>query len=104
MITHLPFIKFHLYLKFIEKSKNLNNFCVFFFCNEFINYIHRPEVYAKFLDAFHFPCFVIPEAAQFTTKKPMYEASQMNNCKLKLDIGENLDKYNNIWQDIRYTD
>jgi len=72
--------------------------------NEFINYIHRPEVYAKFLDAFHFPCFVIPEAAQFTTKKPMYEASQMNNCKLKLDIGENLDKYNNIWQDIRYTD
>ena len=72
--------------------------------NEFINYIHRPEVYAKFLDAFSFPCFVVPEAAQYTTTKPMYDASQMNNCKLKLDIGENLDKYNNAWQEIRFTD
>ncbi|MGI5070925.1 extracellular solute-binding protein [Treponema pectinovorum] len=70
--------------------------------NEFINYIHRPEVYAKFLDAFHFPCFVIPDAAQFTKKVPMYDASQMNNCVLKMDIGEGLDKYNNIWQEIRF--
>ncbi len=72
--------------------------------NEFINYIHRPEVYAKFLDAFNFPCFVVPEAAQFTQAKPMYDAEQMNKCVLKLDVGENLDKYNTIWQDIRYTE
>ena len=72
--------------------------------NEFINYIHRPEVYAKFLDAFNFPCFVIPAAAEFTTKKPMYDASQMNNCVLKEDIAEGLDKYNTIWQDIRFSE
>lgn len=72
--------------------------------NEFINYIHRPEVYAKFLDAFNFPCFVIPEAEQYMTSKPMYDASQMNNCVLKEDIGEGLDKYNERWQKIRFTD
>ncbi len=72
--------------------------------NDFINYIHRPEIYAQFLDAFHFPCFVNLEAEQYMTTKPMYEASQMDNCELKNDIGEALDKYNNIWQEIRYTD
>ena len=72
--------------------------------NEFINYIHRPEVYAKFLDAFNFPCFVNLKAAKYTTKKPMYEASQMNNCELKVDLGEDLDKYNERWQRIRFTD
>lgn len=72
--------------------------------NEFINYIHRPEVYAKFLDAFSFPCFVNLKAAQFMTRKPMYEASQMNNCELKIDLGEGLDKYNERWQRIRFTD
>ena len=36
--------------------------------------------------------------------KPHYDASQMDNCVLKLDIGEDLDKYNERWQDIRFGD
>lgn len=72
--------------------------------NEFINFIHRPEIYAQFLDAFRFPCFVNMEAAQYMTSKPMYEASQMNNCELKDDLGEGLDKYNVLWQKIRFTE
>lgn len=72
--------------------------------NEFVNYIHRPEVYAKFLDAFHFPCFVNPDAEPYVTTKPMYKASMMNNGTLKEDIGENLDKYNNLWQEIRFAE
>ena len=72
--------------------------------NEFINYIHRPEVYAKFLDAFNFPCFVNLRAAQFMKEEPMYEAEQMNNCTLKIDLGEGLDKFNERWQRIRFTD
>lgn len=72
--------------------------------NEFINYIHRPEVYAKFLDAFRFPCFVNLDAADFTTKTPLYEADQLMNCVLKEDLGEWLDKYNELWQSIRFTD
>lgn len=70
--------------------------------NEFINYIHRPEVYAKFLDAFHFPCFVNKDAEQYVTTKPMYEASMMDNCTLKNDLGEGLDKFNSLWQEIRF--
>lgn len=72
--------------------------------NEFVNYIHRPEVYAKFLDAFHFPCFVNKDAAQYMTTKAMYEADQMSNCVLKEDLGEDLDKYNELWQEIRFTE
>lgn len=72
--------------------------------NELINYIQRPQVYAQFLDAFRFPCFVNKDAAQFTEKKPMYEASQLDNCTLKEDIGEGLDKYNDLWQEIRFTE
>ena len=72
--------------------------------NEFINYMHRPEVYAKFLDAFRFPCFVNMKAAEYTTKTPMYEAEQMSNCTLKEDLGEGLDKYNELWEEIRFKD
>ena len=70
--------------------------------NEFINFIQDPQIYAQFLDAFHFPCFVNMEAAQYMKTKPMYEASQMNNCVLKEDVGEGLDKFNEMWQEIRF--
>ena len=72
--------------------------------NEFINFIHRPQMYAKFLDAFRFPCFVNMAASEYMTTTPMYQAEQMNNCELKNDIGEGLDKYNTRWQGIRFTD
>ena len=72
--------------------------------NEFINFIQDPQIYAQFLDAFRFPCFVNMEAAQYMKTKPMYEASQMNNCVLKEDVGEGLDKFNELWQEIRFGD
>ena len=70
---------------------------------KFINFIHTPEIYAEFLDAFRFPATVNTEAAKYTTKKPMYSADELNNCELKLDIAEGLEKYNEIWQDIRFS-
>ncbi len=72
--------------------------------NEFINFIHRPQIYAQFLDAFNFPCFVNTEAAQYMTAVPMYDASELTNCELKEDLGDGLDKYNARWQEIRFTD
>ena len=72
--------------------------------NEFINFIHRPQIYAQFLDAFNFPCFVNTEAAQYMTATPMYDASELTNCELKEDLGDGLDKYNARWQAIRFTD
>lgn len=69
---------------------------------EFINFIHRPEIYAKFLDAFRFPSFVNTDAAKYMKTTPMYKAEEMENCELKEDVGEGLEKYNNIWQEIRF--
>ena len=68
---------------------------------EFINFIHRPENYAKFLDFFHFPCFVNLEAEQFMKSQPLYEASAMNNCELKDDLDEKLDMYYKKWENLR---
>ena len=46
---------------------------------EFINFIHRPEIYAMFLDDFRFPGFVNLEADALRTTKPMYKAEDMGN-------------------------
>lgn len=70
---------------------------------KFINFIHEPENYAEFLDAFRFPCYVNTEAEKLRKTTPMYKAEEMDNCELKDDIGEGLEKFNNIWQEIRFT-
>ena len=70
--------------------------------NEFINFIHRPENYAIFIDTFRYPCVVNLEALQYTKEPSMYPAEQAYNCTLKADLGENLDKYHELWQEIRF--
>ncbi len=69
--------------------------------SEFINFIHRPENYAQFLDIFQFPCYVNPEAEQYMKTSPMYPASAMDNCELKDDIGEYLANYYDKWEKLR---
>lgn len=71
--------------------------------HKFINYMCDPKNYAKFLDFFHFPCYVNKEAEKYITTEPMYDASQMEKCELKSDIGENLYKYNELWETIRFS-
>jgi len=72
--------------------------------NEFINFIHRPENYALFIDQFRYPCVVNPEALPLVTTKPMYDPAQALNCTLKEDLGENIDKYHDLWEHIRFKD
>ena len=71
--------------------------------NEFINFIHRPEMYAIFIDTFGYPCVVNTEAPKYVTTESMYNSEQAYRCTLKQDLGSNLDKYNDIWQKIRFT-
>ncbi|MCR4940334.1 MAG: extracellular solute-binding protein [Treponemataceae bacterium] len=71
---------------------------------QFINFIHRPEVYAQFLDYFRFPNSVNKEADKYMQKEPAYNATDMERGELKYDLGEDLAKYNAIWQDIRFTE
>lgn len=70
---------------------------------QFINFIHRPEIYAMFLDDFRFPGFVNLEADKLRTTKPMYKAEDMGKGELKLDVGEDLEKFNEKWESIRFT-
>ena len=70
---------------------------------DFINFIHRPDIYVQFLDDFRFPGFVNPEADKLRVSKPMYSADNMERGELKLDIGADLEKYNENWEIIRFT-
>ena len=72
--------------------------------HQFINFIHRPEIYAEFLDRFHFPASVHTEAGALMTVKPFYEAEELEAFELKADLGKDLELYNELWQAIRYTD
>jgi spermidine/putrescine transport system substrate-binding protein len=81
-----------------KKAKNIE------LAHEFINFIHRPEIYAEFLDRFHFPDSVHIEAGKFTTEKPFYQGTDLANYELKNDLGADLATYEAIWQTIRYVD
>ena len=54
-----------------------------------------------FLDFFRFPCYVNLEAEKYMTTEPMYSASVMENCELKDDIGDYLEKYYEQWEKVR---
>lgn len=70
---------------------------------DFINFIHRPDIYVQFLDQFRFPGFVNPDADKLRTTKPMYHSEDMKKGELKLDIGADLEKFNDKWEAIRFT-
>ncbi len=67
---------------------------------QFINYIHEPEVYAKFVDIFYFPSINVP-ARSVRKNTPKYDMKDLVNCELKEDIGDNIELYNKMWQEIR---
>lgn len=69
--------------------------------HEFINFIHRPEIYAEFLDYFKFCPGVNPNAQEFMAQIPAYSAEQMGNCETKDNLGQDLRLYTDIWQEIR---
>nr|WP_321262733.1 extracellular solute-binding protein [uncultured Sphaerochaeta sp.] len=71
---------------------------------EFINYIHKPENYAQFLDRFHFPSSVNMEAEQYRTTTPFYTVDMLTSYELKDDLGASLEMYNKAWESIRYVD
>jgi len=68
---------------------------------KFIDFIHRPEIYAEFCDAFGFPA-TANTPARALKKGPMYyTAESLAPCELKKDVGADLEKYNSAWQEIK---
>jgi len=65
--------------------------------HKFINFIHRPEIYAEFCDYFGFPATVNIPARQFIEGPSCYEAEDIVDAELKYDLGEALELYNDAW-------
>ena len=80
----------------LDKAPNVD------LAHEFINFFHRPEIYALFLDEFRHPSTLNTGVEKFREVEPFYDMANLENYELKLDLGEDLEKYNVVWQTIRY--
>jgi spermidine/putrescine transport system substrate-binding protein len=68
---------------------------------KFIDFIHRPEIYAEFCDFFGFPSTVNSKAGEYKQKAPLYPAEALAPTELKEDLGEALEMYNAAWENIK---
>jgi len=68
---------------------------------KFIDFIHRPEIYAEFCDYFGFPSTVNIPARALKKGESWYRPEDLLHCELKKDVGPDLEKYNAAWQAIR---
>ncbi len=67
---------------------------------EFINFILRPQVYARIMDAYAYPGLV-PAANEFRQVEPFYTTDDLPNSEFRLDVGPAIQLYNRAWQEIR---
>jgi len=65
--------------------------------HKFINFIHRPDIYVMFLEAFRFPSTTNSGATELMTHTPNYPAEYVENTELGRDVGEYLRYYNDAW-------
>ena len=65
--------------------------------HKFINFIHRPDIYAEFCDSFGFPATVNIPARQHIEGPTWYQRDDILHTELKDDLGDALNLYNNAW-------
>ena len=65
--------------------------------HKFIDFIHRPEIYAEFCDFFGFPATVNVPARQYIEGPTWYQPEDIAHTELKYDLGNSLELYNNAW-------
>lgn len=66
---------------------------------KFINFILRPDVYAKIADTLETPSINVP-ARELMTVEPLYQISDLENTQVLKDIHSTLDLQNKYWQEI----
>ncbi len=66
----------------------------------FINYIHKPEVYAKIVDYFEIPS-INDGAEKLRKTKAPYTLEELNKTTLLKDLGTALEKHNYIWNEVK---
>ncbi|GHU02395.1 spermidine/putrescine ABC transporter substrate-binding protein [Spirochaetia bacterium] len=77
----------------LKGAKNLE------MAHNFINFIHRPEIYAEFTDWFGFPATVNIPARKLKTGNSWYTLEDLENTELKEDLGDSLRLYTDVWFD-----
>jgi spermidine/putrescine transport system substrate-binding protein len=77
----------------LKSAKNLDA------AYRFIDFIHRPEIYAEFCDFFGFPATVNIPARGLKQGDSWYTVEELANTELKDDLGETLELYNTAWFD-----
>ena len=75
----------------LKGSKNID------LAHKFIDFIHRPEIYAEFADSFGFPATANVPARPLKTGDSWYTEADLINTELKDDLGPVLDLYNEAW-------
>ena len=69
--------------------------------HKFIDFIHRPEIYAEFTDIFDFPATANSKAGPLKTTIPPYAMEDLLDKELPHDLGETLAIYNRAWEMIK---
>jgi len=65
--------------------------------HKFIDFIHRPEIYAEFVDTFGLPATVNVPARAHKKGDSMYSEADLLHTQLVEDLGESLELYTNAW-------
>ena len=69
--------------------------------HKFIDFIHRPDIYAEFTDFFGFPASANSKAGAYKQEPPIFTVEEIFNTELKDDLGEALEMYNKAWETIK---
>jgi spermidine/putrescine transport system substrate-binding protein len=75
----------------LKGSKNVD------LAHKFIDFIHRPEIYAEFCDEFGFPATANVPARRYKSGNTWYSEEDLYKTELKDDLGPALELYNNAW-------
>ena len=65
--------------------------------HKFIDFIHRPEIYAEFVDTFGLPATVNVPAREYKNGLSWYSSADLLNTELVDDLGTVLDFYSDAW-------
>lgn len=78
----------------LESSKNKDN------AYKFIEFIHRPEIYALVADYLMLPSINVP-AVEFMEEEPLFTIEDLQNAELLKDTTPTLDLQNKYWEEIK---
>ena len=77
-----------------ETSKNKDN------AHKFIEFIHRPEIYALVADYLMLPSINVP-AVEFMEEEPLFTLDDLQNAELLKDTTPTLELQNRYWEEIK---